>query len=415
MNFTIYSLPFRSILNEMSSTFPRRLLALLMATFLTACSISDGGRTLVLIPNPISAALYQVEKQRIRGSNEPWTLFLDERAAKESIASEKFWGMCRDLSYNKSAILPISGFRILDMKASALLPARGYLSPIDFYAACEERRASAHSVVEAIEREIEMEKLPMFLEFKGNDGVWRKSSLDNSNGKLVTVETNEAVASHGLLFEQISTGYEKEYTLYGVSISVIDLATKQVVAENIGFRRDVYWGAHNHYRLIPYGIRCGYPEEDNYVGAWLSSLIRKPAPETINPYDGFTRRKVVIDEDRHWSDKCSSPTVREQWPNSEGNLIGKIVSRDQDVLNIRRFNTREIVSIRISSDSRVYAYSGRSISLSDLLVGEEVKVWFTDCGRSGGLPPEAAHIGIYTTLASSRVKDPAKESESKKP
>lgn len=347
--------------------------------------------------------LLYVDGRRIRNPDETWTLF-SEWTEKQKVASPVFWKFCEERSFNKSSVLPVSGFRILSVKSLASSSARGYPSPVDFYASFSERHADANSLVEAIQAEIRLEKLPIIFEFTGEDGKWKRSSFDAGLERLVTMDAHELVASHGLVFEQVATGHEKDFTIYGVSISVVDLASNMVVAKNVGFTRDQYWGVHNHYSLLPRGDRCGYPDEDNYVGVWLSSLVRKPIPGATNHYDGFSRRPEVVDEDMHWSSRCSSPTIVEKWPKSRGDLGGEIVSFDNDVLVVMRGNTSDVVSVRVPRESRVYRYHGGRLNIDELLVGEKVRVWFADCG-AGEPSPEAAHIGVYTNLASSRIKD----------
>lgn len=265
-----------------------------------------------LIGYLVVPALIYLNWHRVRGPNESWTLFTNESIEKEVAGAPIFWKLCSESSSNKSAVIPITGFRILSKESSYLYQARGYQSPIDFYAAFEARKLSAHTLVDAIQMEIKLEKLPVIFEFQDAHGAWKRSFFDSNSEKLVTEDASESVASHEIVFEQVKTGYERKYAIYGVSISVTDLSSKAIVAMNVGFTHDLYWGAHNHYRLLPRGHRCGYPEEENFVGTWLASLVRSPASGTASPYDPYRPRPVVIDEVRHWSGKTTpNPAIND--------------------------------------------------------------------------------------------------------
>lgn len=280
----------------------RATLVSLLAACLAACSLSDGGRTLTLIPSPIGAIAYAVEKQRIRGPDEPWSLFTDVNREKRDSLGSGFYQLCKKLSFNKSELIPVSGFRLLKTNPLATFSARGYPSAIDFYSSFSSRNVRANSTVEAIQVAITVERLPLFLEFQDKAGAWKRTSFDSNLGTTTMIEASDLRASHGIVFTQIPTEHENEYSIFGVEISVIDLATNKVVARNVGLARDTYLGAHNKFSLIPDSSRCGYPEEDNFVGGWLVSLARPNPVGSINPYDGYTKRVKVTDENRHWAD-----------------------------------------------------------------------------------------------------------------
>lgn len=280
----------------------RSLLSVLMAFCITGCSLSDGGRTLVLIPNPIGAVASQIERHRIKGPNDSWTLFTDLRRERENALISGFYRLCNELSINESQLIQISGFRILKKNSLASLPARGYPTAIDFYSSFSSRRAQASTVVEAIETAIASERLSVVLEFQ-EEGVWKRSSFDPNVGRIVRSDAVDLVASHGMVFTQIPTQHEDRYSIYAVEIGVIELATGKVVARNVGLVQDTYLGAHNRFALLPDSRRCGYPIEENFVGSWLLSLTRPHPAGATDPYDGFSKRPPVTDEDRHWSSR----------------------------------------------------------------------------------------------------------------
>lgn len=298
-HFSLYT--FVRLIIDMSPKLRAALISLLSAC-LAACSLSDGGRTLTLIPNPIGAIAYTVEKHRIRGPDEPWTLFTDVNSERETSLVAGFYQLCKELSFNKSEIIPVSGFRLLKTNPLTTFSARGYPSPIDFYSSFSSRKARANSTVEAIQVAIAVERLPFFLEFQDKAGAWKRSSFDSSLGTIATVDASDLRASHGIVFTQIPTGHENQYSIFGVEISVIDLTTNKVIARNVGLVSDTYLGAHNRFSLIPNSNRCGYPVEENFVGSWLVSLARPNPVGSIDPYDGYTKRVMVTDENRHWAD-----------------------------------------------------------------------------------------------------------------
>lgn len=268
---------------------------------LAACTLSDGSRSLVLVPNPIGVIGYEIEKRTIKGPNEGGSIFMDVWSQKEKSLDQGFRQLCEKHSYNQSNILPISGFRILQVIDTHSNPARGFPTTLDFYSSFSSRNAKANSIVEAIQTAIAIEKLPISLEFQDKLGEWKISTLNIINETIETVPTSRLEASHGIIFNQVLTNKEKEFSIFGAEITVIDLATNEVVAKNIGFAKDIYLGAHNRFALIAGSNRCGHPFEDNFVGSWLSSLIRIPVAGSIDPYDGFKKRMPIKNENRHWA------------------------------------------------------------------------------------------------------------------
>lgn len=384
------------------------LFPVIAVSLLSGCAVSDGSRTLVIVPNPIARAAYELSKYQIRDKDAPsYTLFSDDQVRYMSETGRAWLRSCRDLSYNKSKISPVSGFRLNDAKPIGSLSARGYDSIFDFYAAFNSRKYRSASVVESIQIELLTQRLPIFLEFESKEGRWRRSSYDPATGKLVTQDVNQSLASHTISFEQVITGYEDSYKIYGVTMTVRDVATNTVIAENTSIAKDLYNGFHNRYSLIPDSRRCTYPEENNFVGAWLTSLVQERDPLRNVPYDGYDngKRPELI----RWAERCSPAGPENQFTGVDENASGRIVSIDQKakIIEIEPHNKYlypEASNITFHVPSGItYTVQGGELSLDELPVGESIDVWYENCRRVSGKIPEAAFVKIWTPGPGSRI------------
>ncbi|UXH79790.1 hypothetical protein [Roseateles amylovorans] len=212
-----------------------------------------------------------------------------------------FQNLCENLSSNTSALIGATGFRILHIHAAPTLPARGYASAIDFYAAFSAGKLKVASAVEAIQIAIASEDLPISLEYQDAKGQWKRSQFDRTTGQTTVSDLSESTASHGIIFTQVLTNLERDFAIYGVEMSVIDLGTQEVVARNIGFARDVQFGIDVGRSLIPAPQRCGDTDEVNFVGSWILSLVRPYPAGSPDPYDPSRTRPVISDMQRHWA------------------------------------------------------------------------------------------------------------------
>ncbi len=190
----------------------------------------------------------------------------------------------------------------------------------------------------------------------------------------MTQDVDQSLASHTISFEQVITGYESNYRIYGVTMTVRDVTTNTVVAENTSLAKDLYYGFHNRYSLIPDSRRCTYPEENNYVGAWLTSLIQERDPLRNVPYDGYDNRRRP--ELIRWAESCNPPRLENQFIGGDENASGRIVSIDEAARIIEiephdRYLYPELTNTTIYVPRGIaYTPQGGELSLDDVPVGE---------------------------------------------
>lgn len=290
--------------------------------------------------------------------------------------------LCREISQDKSGLLPVSGYRILEKKNLEHSTVPGFSSAIDFYASFQSRNANAYSVVEAIQTEISLERLPIFLEFQSLGGSWKSSSFDFKLNRLVTIDVQNPTASHGLVFEQIPTENESN-AIVGVSITVVDMASGNPVAKNIGLVQNPHSRTGNQPTLFVGQERCGYPAEENFVGAWLSALVRKYPAGTTSPYNQFRNRIDVPEESRRWAgNQCTMPTPENWYNASEPNIKGRISYIEDDKLDVLSRKDDRFVVVHIPTNTSIYdANSGRKRDRASLVTGEDIFVWYENCQR----------------------------------
>lgn len=234
--------------------------------------------------------VYSFQSHKIREKDsESFKIFTQQQQNLSMPATTAFDSLCTNRSLSKGKDLAITGFRILELKSLKESPVRGWNSTPDFFSAFGTGKDAAKSVVDAIEQGILQNHSSVSLEFVEENGSWKRYRFNKEEGLPHLQDANDVQASHGLVLEQVPTGYEQQYSIFGVQINVIELATNQLVAQNIGFIHDIYWGAHNAYSLFPGPLqnRCGYIGEKKYVGGgnappnyvatWLLSL-----PKDVN-------------------------------------------------------------------------------------------------------------------------------------
>lgn len=389
------------------------LFLLVLATALvSACAVSDGERALVIIPNPVTMAAHEISKFHVNGKDDRgFRLFTDDQIRYMSETGNAWSYSCRDLSYNKSKIIPMTGLRLEGANFVHSLSARGYDSVFDFYAAFDSRRYHSTSVVESTQIEILTQKLPIFFEFKSQEGKWKRSSYDAGTDKVITQDVDQSIASHSISFEQAPTGYEHSYKIYGVTMTVRDVATNTIVAQNTGIAKDLYNGFHSRYSLIPDSRRCTYPEENNYVGAWLTSLIKERDPLRNVPYDGFDDGKRPRPEQIRWAHTCTLPQKKPDttFYGVDENASGRIVSINSidRLIKVKPYDGPSRpktgnVTIHVPSGI-AYTLQGGELSLDEIPTGEETSVWYEDCRRVSGRLPEAAFVLIHNTATESKI------------
>lgn len=209
------------------------------------------------------------------------TLFTNERQQKLDAIYSTFTSLCMNaeaLSYK--SVMDVTGFRVLDIKPLRYsnAQARGWSSAIDFYAGeiIEGNRLVSLPIMENLKRTLPKYMKKGFIEYRNKDGSWERFGL-GGDGSTESKDTSNTPASHGIVFEQVFTGYEEKYTVFHVSISVYELKTNRLVARHEGLMHDVYWGAHNNSRLLTLHGNENYcrRQPDNFVAYWLSSLVKQ--------------------------------------------------------------------------------------------------------------------------------------------
>ena len=225
---------------------------------------------------PVSCS---VEAHRIRAEGEPMTLFTAENQRKENEIFRTFDSLCTNaeaLSYK--SVMDVTGFRVLEIKPLRYsnAQARGWGSAIDFYAGetVEGNRSVSLPIMENLKRTLPKYMKKGFVDYRNKDGSWERFSL-GSDSTTDSKTISSIPASHGIVFEQVFTGYEEKYAVFHISIIVFELQTNRLVARHEGLIHDDYWGAHNNYRLLTrLGGYCR-SEPDNFVAQWLSSLVKQ--------------------------------------------------------------------------------------------------------------------------------------------
>ncbi len=223
--------------------------------------------------------VYSIDAHRIRPKNESWTLFTNERQQIEQQIWPTFRSLCEKVeALNIESKIDVTGFKILDIKPLSYsnAQARGWDSGIDFYAGeiIEKNTFVSLPIIENLKKTLPKYIKTGFIEYKNKNGLWERFYLDTNKNSEQEKNTS---ASHGIVFEQIFTGYEKKYTIFQVSISVYDLQNNKLVARNVGLMHDVYWGAHNNHQLLTLHGDENYCKRvpDNFVAYWLSSLANQ--------------------------------------------------------------------------------------------------------------------------------------------
>lgn len=222
--------------------------------------------------------LYSHESHRIRAKGQPWAIFTSEEQGRFKVIWPTFDSLCQKAeALSSRSVIDVTGFRILDVKPLNYLnaQARGWDSAIEFYAAgtMESSGSTLLSIVGNLKSNLPRYMKKGFVEYRNKDGGWERFGFGGDVLAEKGVATI-ALASHGVVFEQIYTGYEEKYYVFYVSIRVYDLRTGELVARNDGLVHDAYFGAHNYYQLISDSGGDNYCRRRSaeFVADWLSSL-----------------------------------------------------------------------------------------------------------------------------------------------
>jgi hypothetical protein len=346
-----------------------------MTPLLSACGLLGLGLAIVVV-DPIAKPFVQAKESSRREAIHAWI------------------HSCRDLSYDKSESLPITGYRLDGMQPIWLLSARGYDTVFDFYASFYGRQYKAASVVEAIQIKILTQKLPIIFEFKSSNGKWKRSSYDSTTNKLITQDVDRPIASHAISFDQVRTGYEGDFGIYGVTMTVRDVATNMVVAENTGVAKgeDRYYDSENQNKVFAGIERCAYPIEANYVGAWLASLAKERDPLRNVPYEGYDDKTYIKSEQVRWANACAMPVPENKFYGAYPNAKGQISSIDMKAKTIEIGPANKYGLMVHVPSGIAYAKYGGKLGLDEIPIGYSVEVWYENCRRISGKTPEAAFV-----------------------
>lgn len=81
---------------------------------------------------------------------------------------------------------------------------------------------------------------------------------------------------------------------------------------------------------------------------------------------------------------------------SKPNVMGRIVSINQDIAVIGSNKSSQKTSVRITKDTALHTAFGGAVSASELKVGQNASVWFVGCKHAGKSVPVAAYFQIFS-------------------
>lgn len=214
-----------------------------------------------------------------------YRLFTNEWAQKSDRGYSVFTELCRQHGHDQRPLGPIRGIRLLEAKYLPEAPARGWGSGLDFFAGG--RDGTPATVIDVLKYSMlrYRSKLQLqgihespFLEYQTPDGKWMRYIVPAGEGSFVEQEATDTLATHGIGLSQIKTGFEKEHTIYGGSVEIINLSNKSilpigsVVGTHTSYTTDRMWGAHTNYALIP-GTHCVGNQEGGFLAEWLEQAF----------------------------------------------------------------------------------------------------------------------------------------------
>ena len=83
-------------------------------------------------------------------------------------------------------------------------------------------------------------------------------------------------------------------------------------------------------------------------------------------------------------------------PPSKPNVVGRVVSINQDIAVIGTNKSSKKTSVRITKDTALHTAFGGVVRASELKVGQNASVWFVGCKHSGKSAPVAAYFQIFS-------------------